>query len=107
MPYNDYLLRLINSSSSVSETVMVLEFAWKPRCVVIICVNSVERSTFDISRTPVFILPPLEEISSPTPSKSPEFMVAAKRLLPTASRPAAFAKLATAIWQRSFVSPLS
>ena len=41
-----YLLRLTSSSSIVSDVVMILEFAWKPLCVVIISVNSADRSTF-------------------------------------------------------------
>ena len=48
----NYLLRFVSSSSSVSETVMIRELAWKPRWVVIISVNSAERSTLDISSTP-------------------------------------------------------
>ncbi len=55
-----YLFRLVSSSSILSDTVMILEFAWKPRCVVIISVNSVARSTFDISSCPVLIEPPVE-----------------------------------------------
>lgn len=53
--FNYYLLRLVSSSRSVSDTVMIRLLAWKPRCVVIISVNSLERSTFDISSTPVFM----------------------------------------------------
>ena len=34
-----YLLRLINSSKSVSEVVITREFAWNPRCVTIMSVN--------------------------------------------------------------------
>ena len=70
-----YLFRLVSSSSILSDTVMILEFAWKPRCVVIISVNSVARSTFDISSCPVLIEPPSEVMSTPIPSKSPEFKV--------------------------------
>ena len=50
-----YRFRLVSSSSNVSDTVMIRLFAWKPRWVVIISVNSEERSTLLISRTPVFI----------------------------------------------------
>ena len=50
-----YLLRFVSSSRSVSETVMIRLLAWNPRCVVIISVNCAERSTFDISNTPVLM----------------------------------------------------
>ena len=72
---NYYLLRLISSSSSVSDVVITLEFAWKPRCVTIISVNCDDKSTFDISSCPEAIELPSPEISTPIPSKSPEFNV--------------------------------
>ena len=45
-----YLFRLTSSSSNVSDTVMIRLFAWKPRWVVIIVVNSLDKSTLLISR---------------------------------------------------------
>ena len=40
---------LITVSSMVSVVVMALLLDWKPRCVVIICTNSVDMSTLDCS----------------------------------------------------------
>ena len=59
----------------MSDTVIILEFAWNPLCVVIISVNSEDRSTLDISNIPVDIVPPPAVISTPIPSNSPEFNV--------------------------------
>ena len=73
--YFYYRFRLINSSRSVSDVVITLEFAWKPLCVVIISVNSEARSTLDISSSPEFMVLPFEVISTPIPSNSPEFKV--------------------------------
>ena len=70
-----YRFRLINSSRSVSDVVITLEFAWKPLCVVIISVNSEAKSTLDISSPPEFMVLPFEVISTPIPSNSPEFKV--------------------------------
>ncbi len=50
-----YLFRFTSSSKMESETVIIRLFAWKPLCVVIISVNSWERSTLLISRTPLVI----------------------------------------------------
>ena len=61
--YYNYLFRFTSSSINVSDTVIILELAWKPLCVVIISVNSVERSTLDISKTPDEIEPPVAETS--------------------------------------------
>ena len=54
-----YLLQVHKLLKKVSDVVITREFAWNPRCVVIICVNSVERSTFDISNSPDVILLPV------------------------------------------------
>lgn len=61
----------------VSETVIILEFAWKPLWVTIISENSAERSTFEDSSA--------EDCSRPVPSVPgtqrlgvPEFAVAEK-----------------------------
>ena len=93
--------------ASVSDVVITRDFAWNPRCVVIICVNSVERSTFDISNSPDVILLPSAVISSPIPSNSPEFKVVLQQFSPTFSRPAALANCATAICPNRLRLPLS
>ncbi len=55
-PFRNYILssvyrfRLTSSSNKVSDTVIIRLFAWKPRCVVIMVVNSLDRSTLLISR---------------------------------------------------------
>ena len=59
----------------MSEVVIILELAWKPLWVVIISVNSVAKSTLDISKVPLVILPLSAVISRPMPSNSPEFSV--------------------------------
>ena len=64
-----------NALESVSDVVIILEFAWKPLCVVIISVNSFDKSTFDISNAPVVMPPPSAVMSTPIPSNSPEFNV--------------------------------
>ena len=60
VPYKEgaaiaYRFRFTSSSSKVSEVVIIREFAWNPLWVVIISVNSVDRSTLDISSTPLVI----------------------------------------------------
>ncbi len=91
-----YLFKFTSSSSKESEVVIIRLFAWKPRCVVIISVNSADRSTLLISNTPDSMLPPSAVISEPVPSNSPEFEVAEYRLLPALARPEALAKFANA-----------
>ena len=67
----------MSSSSSVSETVIIREFAWNPLCAVIISVNSLERSTFDISREDVTNAP-VPAWPGITSFALPEFEVAVK-----------------------------
>jgi len=55
--------------------VIIFEFASNPLCVVIMFVNSFDKSTFDDSNAPDVIDNPSVYISLPTPSKSPEFTV--------------------------------
>ena len=45
-------------SSISSPTVMIFEFDWKPRCVMIISENSFAMSTFDISSADGVIVTP-------------------------------------------------
>ena len=54
-----YLFKLIKVSSIESEVVIVLELASNPLWVVIILVNSVDKSTFDDSSEPDVILSPI------------------------------------------------
>ncbi len=44
-----YLFMPMTVSSMLSVVVMALELAWKPRCVVIMCTNSLAMSTLDCS----------------------------------------------------------
>ena len=103
----NYRFRFTSSSNKVSEVVIIRLFAWNPRCVVIISVNSWERSTLLISRTPLVIYPLFFVMSSPIPSNSPEFAVAEYKLSPCLERPEAFAKFATAICPNSLEQLLS
>jgi hypothetical protein len=63
-----------SSSSMLSEVVMIRELAWKPRCAVIMFVNSWAISTEDDSSAPEKIYP--ETVDPATPSTAePELAV--------------------------------
>ena len=83
------------------------ELASNPLWVVIILVNSVDKSTLEDSSEPDVILSPIAITSLPTPSKSPELTVVWNKLLPTASSPVGLANVVTAICPRTFWTPLS
>ncbi len=99
-PFNpsplNYRFKLTNSCNISSEVVMIFVFAWKPRCAMIISVNSSERSTFDISREPdanrSAILSPAILILG-----VPELMDSWKSCLPTFVKPDVLLNLAIAI----------
>ena len=50
-------MRFTRSCSISSAVEMTREFAWNPRCAVIMVVNWVARSTFDISSMPATVWP--------------------------------------------------
>ena len=50
-------MRFTRSDSIWSAVEMTRELAWKPRCAVIMFVNSDARSTFDISMEPAAVTP--------------------------------------------------
>lgn len=49
---NYYLIKLVISCSKLSAVVITRALAWKPRCDIIIRVNSSDKSTFDCSKAP-------------------------------------------------------
>ena len=80
---------MFTSSVSISSAAPITrELAWKPRCAVIIVVNSVARSTFDISTVPDTASPKLPpgvpEVGAP------ELGLSTQRLPATRCRPASF-----------------
>ena len=79
-------MRFTRSWSSSSEAVMTFEFAWKPRWATIRLVNSLDRSTFDISSAP-----PAREPRPPVPAAptcgSPELTDVRNSEPPAFSRP--------------------
>ena len=79
-------------------------FAWKPRSAVIIPVNCVARSTFDISSAPV-VTEPRPPVAAVPMLAAPDAEVAAKLFWPARRRPAELRKLASAIWPRTWVWP--
>ena len=76
--------------------------AWKPRSAVIIPVNCVARSTFDISSAPVVTVPRPPVPAAPILG-APDADVAEKLFWPARRRPAEFRKFASAIWPRTWV----
>ena len=72
---------LTRSFSISSDVVITRAFAWNPRCAMIMFVNCVERSTFDISRKPDWIVPLPPAPGAPT-TAGPELLLTCQRLLP-------------------------
>src|SRR3954463_710813 len=86
-------LRVTRSCSIWSAVEITRELAWKPRCALIMFVNSWARSTFDISTAPEVTS---EKLPPGVPTFSgPELFDADQRLLETRWRPASFAKVAS------------
>ena len=56
-----YRFILISVSSISSDTVMIFEFDWKPRCVMIMSENWSAMSTFDISSAEVVSSEPISD----------------------------------------------
>ena len=76
---------------------MTREFAWKPRWAVIMLVNSVARSTFDISTVPAVVTPnvPAGVVPGVPTTAAPDAAVAVQRLPESRDRPGSLANFAS------------
>src|SRR5690554_1281103 len=100
-----YRFRLTSSCNISSLAVITRAFDWKPRCAMIMFVNSWARSTLDISSAPEVIID-----FDPSPTKpstaAPEFAETWYMLSPTRISPVGLLKSASTIWASVSVTPL-
>src|SRR5699024_3704764 len=89
-----YLFKFTSSCKISSEVVMIFVLDWKPRCALIISVNSSARSTLDISSA-LLTTSPAPSVLGFTMVAFPEFALAKYKLLPAFSSPSGFVKLAS------------
>ena len=88
-------MRLTRSWSIWSAVEITRELAWKPRCAVIMAVNSEARSTFDISIAPAVVVPKTPFCPGVPTVSEPAFEPALQRLLVRRSRPFSFGNFAS------------
>jgi len=81
----NYLFKLTSSCNISSAVVIPLLLAWKPLWYIIIFVNSVDKSTLDISNVLDVKLP--AESPGTTALNSPELAVSTYELSPTLFKP--------------------